>query len=142
MFFTTKRFWIDAVERAVTEGATFIVVAAGTDALHWTSLDWLQIFALGGIGAGLSLLKCFAAGAKTGTASFATLPAPAPQPTSDPTTGMAALRHAEQVAAAAAALARDQQALAHDREAVAHDTRALNEATDPRRAPRMWGEAP
>ncbi len=78
----TKRFWYDALERAIKTFAQSAVLAIGASQLNVFALDWKNLagFALGG--AILSILTSMAGvgvGEK-GTASLVKLPPAEPQP--------------------------------------------------------------
>lgn len=56
----TSRFWVAAVERAVKTWAQSMVALIGANAVAVTDLDWLQLFAVSGTAAIVSLLTSVA----------------------------------------------------------------------------------
>jgi len=65
MFFTTKAFWKDAVERAVSTAAQSALTVVGVDILvDAVKVPWPYVGSVAAGGAALALLKALAMGAK------------------------------------------------------------------------------
>ena len=56
----TSRFWVAAVERSIKTWAQSMVALIGANAVAVTDLDWLQLFAVSGTAAVVSLLTSVA----------------------------------------------------------------------------------
>lgn len=65
----TLAFWKATAERTIATFAATALGLNGADGLGVLHTDWLQVLAASGIIAGLTLLKCLAAGTKGGTPS-------------------------------------------------------------------------
>ena len=65
MFFTSRKFWVDAIERTVSTAAQTLLALAGVAATELVTLDWPAILIASGLAGALALTKAFALGGLT-----------------------------------------------------------------------------